>query len=101
MGGESVQPLSAVPGAFRAGHPKLDALCEALRKHGAVGASLTGAGRGGCVIGLFEEASAATAAAKFIQSDFAELEESDVFVARPIAGRGLLSFPSLPAESPS
>mmetsp|Transcript_13845 Transcript_13845/g.27333 ORF Transcript_13845/g.27333 Transcript_13845/m.27333 type:complete len:533 (-) Transcript_13845:1145-2743(-) len=87
--------LSHIPGAFQAGHARLDELCAALRASGAKGASLTGAGRGGCVVGLFDSAHAATAASRRVLEHFTDLKEHDVFVARPIKGRGMLDLSSI------
>jgi galactokinase len=86
------QSLSVIPGAFRAGHARLDELCVALRSNGAEGASLTGAGRGGCVVGLFKTSEGADKAAAAILRGFEDLEANDVIVVAPIAGRGYLEF---------
>jgi len=87
--------LSHIPGAFQAGHTRLDELCATLRASGAKGASLTGAGRGGCVVGLFESGEAARAASQRVLEQFEDLKEQDVFVARPIKGRGALDLSSI------
>jgi len=87
--------LSHIPGAFQAGHSRLDELCATLRASGAKGASLTGAGRGGCVVGLFDSGDAASAACHRVLEQFEELTEQDVFVAKPIQGRGFLDMSSL------
>eukprot|EP00930_Biecheleria_cincta_P035793 TRINITY_DN24597_c0_g1_i1.p1 TRINITY_DN24597_c0_g1~~TRINITY_DN24597_c0_g1_i1.p1 ORF type:complete len:551 (+),score=111.34 TRINITY_DN24597_c0_g1_i1:145-1797(+) len=83
--------LAFVPGVFCAGHQRLDELCDALRAAGAVGASLTGAGRGGCVVGLFSSSELANAAMATLHREFPNLQQQDIFVATPVSGRGLLN----------
>merc|ERR1719474_2295903 len=87
--------LSDIPGAFQAGHTRLNELCASLRASGAKGASLTGAGRGGCVVGLFESGETARTASQRVLEQFEDLQEQDVFVARPIKGRGVLDLSSI------
>lgn len=48
-------PIYFIPGAFKASTPALDCIQNILISNGAVGASLTGAGLGGCVISIFKE----------------------------------------------
>mmetsp|Transcript_75828 Transcript_75828/g.195402 ORF Transcript_75828/g.195402 Transcript_75828/m.195402 type:complete len:467 (+) Transcript_75828:283-1683(+) len=85
--------LAFIPGAFRAGHKRLDELCVALRGAGAEGASLTGAGRGGCVVGLFSSGERAAAAAAALRKEFPDLSEQDVFVVSvPVEGRAFLDI---------
>jgi len=45
--------LAMIPGSFRASTKGLDAIQETMLAAGAYGASLTGGGMGGCVVGLF------------------------------------------------
>lgn len=45
-------PLHALPGAYGASSPALDVLVDCARAHGALGASLTGAGIAGTVLAL-------------------------------------------------
>lgn len=49
---------------FQVSTPELDVLCEALRAEGAIGARLTGAGFGGCVVALAPTADAPSIAAQ-------------------------------------
>merc|ERR1712159_975150 len=72
--------LASVPGVFKAGHSRLDELCEFLLKHRAVGASLTGAGMGGCVVGLFSKRSEAEAAVSDALMTL-NLDKNDAFIA--------------------
>jgi len=49
---EEATPLHALPGAYGASSPALDVLVDCARAHGALGASLTGAGIAGTVLAL-------------------------------------------------
>ncbi len=48
-------------------HPKLDGLVKEARAHGALGAKLTGAGGGGCIIALCRDVKARTVMAKALK----------------------------------
>lgn len=64
------QPLHAMPGDFRASTDSLNTLQQIMSSHAACyGASLTGAGMGGCVVGLFSttEGSCSTATAAVLE----------------------------------
>uniref|UniRef100_A0A7S1S521 GHMP kinase C-terminal domain-containing protein n=1 Tax=Alexandrium catenella TaxID=2925 RepID=A0A7S1S521_ALECA len=82
--------LGLLPGAFCAGHQRLDDLCVALRAAGACGASLTGAGRGGCAVGIFASTVEADQAVERLREAFREMGPAEAFVTAPAAGRGPL-----------
>merc|ERR1712070_1010781 len=88
--GSEYSNVSMIPGSFRAGHPRLDELCRAMRRAGAEGASLTGAGHGGCVVGLFASHAKAKSAVQAVLDEFSDLDHNDVLIALPVQGRGLL-----------
>jgi len=89
--------LCFIPGVWKAGHPRLDEICKTLRTAGAEGASLTGAGRGGCAVGLFSSEAKATMAVEAVLKNFPDLRRDlDVFMSTPIQGRGLLDLSKLP-----
>ncbi len=48
-------------------HPRLDQLVKAARAHGAVGAKMTGAGGGGCIVALCRDEKARTTMAKALR----------------------------------
>lgn len=50
--GEIMQVCHGVLGAFGVSSPVLDAMCSTALRHGALGAKLTGAGGGGCILVL-------------------------------------------------
>lgn len=56
------RPIETCPGVYGASSPALDALVDAALKHGALGASLTGAGIAGTVLALCDRESAASVA---------------------------------------
>lgn len=58
FGGLMVQSHSSLRDDYEVSHPSLDALVGIARDAGAVGARLTGAGFGGCVVALASEATA-------------------------------------------
>jgi len=76
---------------FRVSTPELDALVEALLGAGAIGARLTGAGFGGCVVALVDELQAGTV----LESACAAYEAGTgltpaSFTCRPVASAGRL-----------
>eukprot|EP00928_Gymnodinium_smaydae_P013710 TRINITY_DN14981_c0_g6_i1.p1 TRINITY_DN14981_c0_g6~~TRINITY_DN14981_c0_g6_i1.p1 ORF type:complete len:559 (-),score=67.39 TRINITY_DN14981_c0_g6_i1:147-1823(-) len=84
--------LPFIPGAFQAGHAKLDELCTMMRAEGVHDACLTGAGRGGCAIALFGDREVAQAAVVKIIEHFPDLGSADVFVATSTEGRGFFDL---------
>ena len=48
-------PIESIPGSFKASTTSLDKIQRILIEEGAIGACLTGAGLGGCVISIFPE----------------------------------------------
>jgi galactokinase len=74
---------------FRVSTPELDALVEALIDAGALGARLTGAGFGGCVVALLAEAQAAPSLEQACTAYRRQTGlEPRPFVCRPAAGAG-------------
>jgi galactokinase len=77
---------------YRVSTPELDALAEALVEAGAVGARLTGAGFGGCVVALVRTPETASVAAGASERYRAETGlEPTAFVCRAVAGAGRLA----------
>jgi galactokinase len=74
---------------YRVSIPELDLLVELLVEHGAIGARLTGAGFGGCVVALVQRNHADDCAAK---TTLAYQErtgrDAEAFVVRAVAGAG-------------
>lgn len=109
----------AQPGAFNASVPEMDELQRILCAHGALGASLTGAGMGGVVVGIVraDRVAALKAAVEAeyhgprrSSNDGAEGEDNSdprretFFVCVPISGVGALELPSedhSPEERPA
>jgi galactokinase len=77
---------------FRVSTPELDALVEALVDTGALGARLTGAGFGGCVVALLAEAHADAALERACAAYRRRTGlEPGTFVCRPAAGAGSIA----------
>jgi galactokinase len=93
---EAIGPLFAASHAslrddFRVSTPELDALVQALVEAGALGARLTGAGFGGCVVALARSAEADRVAAKASESYRAATGlDPTVFVCQAVVRAGLL-----------
>ena len=69
--------------------PELDALCEAARQAGAMGARLTGAGFGGCVVALLEQEKVDGFTAELGRLFYGGGDtQGHVFVCRPSSGAG-------------
>jgi galactokinase len=74
--------------------PELDLAVELLVEHGAIGARLTGAGFGGCVVALVERSRAADAAAKTVARYGAETGlDAAAFVVDAVDGAGPVEPP--------
>jgi galactokinase len=74
--------------------PELDLAVELLVEHGAIGARLTGAGFGGCVVALVERSRAADAAAKTVARYGAETGlDAEAFVVDAVDGAGPVEPP--------
>lgn len=72
--------------------PELDFLVQALVANGAIGARLTGAGFGGCVVALVQRNHADDVAAKTVASYRAETSiDADAFVVRAVGRAGPLA----------
>jgi N-acetylgalactosamine kinase len=79
---------------FDISSPELDALVEVARRHGALGARLTGAGFGGCTLSLVPEAAVETFI-EGIRRDYYEAvkgvsESQAVFRCHPVGAAGIL-----------
>ncbi|KAL6064711.1 hypothetical protein QOT17_010757 [Balamuthia mandrillaris] len=92
--------LEYQPGAFRASTPELDEIQRILQQSGCIGASLTGAGLGGVVVGVapcsaVEEIKQSVHQLYFAKSGKAEPQEEPYFhVSFPVAGLAALTLPS-------
>ncbi len=83
---------------YEASHPALDRLVELARAHGALGARLTGAGFGGCIVALVRERDAERVRAA-LERDFYGGEAGEaLLVARASAGASVAPFAPVPAR---
>jgi galactokinase len=74
---------------YRVSTPELDALVEALLQAGALGARLTGAGFGGCVVALLRREEAERVAAQAVERYRNEVSlEPSVFLCEAVPGAG-------------
>jgi galactokinase len=74
--------------------PELDLAVELLVEHGALGARLTGAGFGGCVVGLVPRADVAAVASRTVAQYRAETGlDAEAFVVQAVDGAGPLTAP--------
>jgi galactokinase len=79
---------------FEVSTPELDLAVELLVEHGAIGARLTGAGFGGCVVALVERSRAADVAAKTVARYRADTGlEPAAFVVGAVDGAGPVEPP--------
>eukprot|EP00898_Chlorokybus_atmophyticus_P004702 jgi/Chlat1/5232/Chrsp33S05007 len=92
------RPLELVPGVFRASTKELDTLQSLLISAGALGASLTGAGMGGCVVALVAEDQLATCKAAIVKGYYLQRglgsanAEQAITIAVPVQGAGFLQL---------
>ena len=84
--------LAEEPGAYACSTPEIDLMVDiALAVPGVVGAQLSGAGLGGCMMVLAHESAIPGVAAALEQSYYAPREQQpDMQVCRPVAGSGTL-----------
>jgi len=76
--------------------PELDLAVDLLVEHGAIGARLTGAGFGGCVVALAERTGARDVATKTLARYRAETRlDTAAFVVRAVDGAGPLTTPTI------
>jgi len=68
---------------YEVSHPALDELCDLARAHGALGARLTGAGFGGCIVALCTRASAERVLAG-LQRDFYAVRGGAAITREPV-----------------
>ena len=74
---------------YRVSIPELDLLVDLLVEHGAIGARLTGAGFGGCVVALVQRSHADDCAAKTVVAYQERTgRDPDAFVVRAVDGAG-------------
>ncbi len=79
---------------FEVSTPELDLAVDLLVEHGAIGARLTGAGFGGCVVALTDRAHVRDIAAKTLARYRAETGlDAAAFVVRAVDGAGPLTTP--------
>ena len=90
-------PIWKIPGDFKASTPELDQIQSQLMSLDAYGACLTGAGYGGCVIGLFVNTINVSEISKTLAREyFTKNKISDpskrVFTVFPISGASFITF---------
>jgi galactokinase len=77
---------------YRVSIPELDLLVDLLVEHGAIGARLTGAGFGGCVVALVQRNHADDCAVKTTRAYQEQTgREPDAFVVRAVDGAGTVA----------
>jgi len=86
--------MAKLPGGYGCSIPEIDKMVDiALSVEGIKGAQLSGAGLGGCMMALVHKNSYENLKAKMIRDYYEPSSlEPDMFICRPVAGSGLISF---------
>ena len=86
--------MAKLPGGYGCSIPEIDKMVDiALSVEGVKGAQLSGAGLGGCMMALVHKNSYENLKAKMIRDYYEPSSlEPDMFICRPVAGSGLISF---------